>query len=114
MSENEQPEPEALASAARLLSSKRTEASREASRANQRKAAAARTGKPLTDDHRAKLCAAQKARWERVRAERGEATEPKRPRGRPLGSKGKPIQTDTAPGSATDVVLDGKPGGQND
>jgi (p)ppGpp synthase/HD superfamily hydrolase len=70
---------------ARLMGSARTEKKAEAARENQQKAVEAWSGASHSEETKAKLREAQKARRERERVERGEtlAETPKRGRGRP-------------------------------
>jgi len=71
--------------AARLLGSVRSERKAKTSRENGRKGGS----HPVTEEMKARISASQKARWERLRAERGESVPPapKRPRGRPRKQK---------------------------
>ena len=68
-----------------VLGSKVSEKKRAAAQENILVAVAARTGKPMTEEHKAALRAAQAERRARERAEREAANPPapKRPRGRP-------------------------------
>jgi type IV secretory pathway ATPase VirB11/archaellum biosynthesis ATPase len=66
---NEQ-EREAVRTAMSILGSQKTPAQTEARRGNMAKAVAARTGKPISEEHKAALRQSQTERRERERAER--------------------------------------------
>jgi hypothetical protein len=95
--EAEPNEEELIRQAMRVIGSRKTPRKTESSRANVARATEARTGQTLSEEHRAKLKAAQMARRERERVAQqalgAEAvpTEPRR-RGRPT----KPIDPDQA------------------
>ncbi len=89
----------ARSEAARMMGKSRSTRKVETARENQRKATAARTGKPMSAEHKQKIKEALKLHWDTVRASQealeGKAEEPKRPRGRPVGS-GKKKQDGTS------------------
>lgn len=82
---------EARRLAASLMGSATTERKREAVRANVAKATAARTGKPMSEEHKQKIADARR-KQEQERKQQAGAQEPteRRRAGRPKGSKNKP------------------------
>ncbi|MCW3053834.1 MAG: hypothetical protein JWN14_3004, partial [Chthonomonadales bacterium] len=67
----EESEQETIRKAMSLMGRKRTPAQTEARRENAAKAAAATAGKPMSEEHKAKLRAAQRARRDREKQAQG-------------------------------------------
>jgi hypothetical protein len=99
--EDNAPSEEDLRAAARMLSSKKTPARKAASQENVKAATAARTGRPMSEEHKRKIAEAQRAHWAKVKTAHPKAGETPKKRGRPPGSKNK--ENAEAPADAAQI-----------